>query len=178
MATTPRARLRLTPTATDAEFNSVFEQAGGRRPDETDADGGWTWKDLLSSLEDGEEAEVVQRPLEEVLSAEIGAMGIDPTALLPRSRIQDVTAALQARDGDQARQIVRRLAPAASRRLARKLFTDEALKRQVHGYLHRYQGLIEEAVERDPGGLLAETLLNSEAGRTYLLFDAAVGDLA
>jgi hypothetical protein len=177
-ATTPRARLRLTPTATDAEFNSVFEQAGGRRPDETDADGGWTWKDLLSSLEDGEEAEVVQRPLEEVLSAEIGAMGIDPTALLPRSRIQDVTAALQARDGDQARQIVRRLAPAASRRLARKLFTDEALKRQVHGYLHRYQGLIEEAVERDPGGQLAETLLNSEAGRTYLLFDAAVGDLA
>lgn len=113
-----------------------------------------------------------------MLSAEIGAMGIDPTALLPRSRIQDVTAALQARDGDQARQIVRRLAPAASRRLARKLFTDEALKRQVHGYLHRYQGLIEEAVERDPGGLLAETLLNSEAGRTYLLFDAAVGDLA
>lgn len=173
-----RPRLRLTPTATDAEFGAVFEQAAGRH-DEPAGDGGWTWKDLLSSLEESEGGEPAPQPsLEETLSAEIGAMGIDPTALLPRSRIQELAAALQERNPEHARQIVRKVAPAATRRLARKLFTDEGLKRQVLSYLHRYQGLVEDAAERDPDGFLIETLLSSEAGRTYLLFDAAAGDLA
>jgi len=173
-----RPRLRLTPTATDAEFGAVFEQAAGRHEEPT-GDGGWTWKDLLSSLEEPEGGEAAPQPsLEETLSAEIGAMGIDPTALLPRSRIQELAAALQERNPEHARQVVRKVAPAATRRLARKLFTDEGLKRQVLSYLHRYQGLIEDAAERDPDGFLIETLLSSEAGRTYLLFDAAAGDLA
>lgn len=173
-----RPRLRLTPTATDAEFSTVFEQAAGRHEDPNGD--GWTWKDLLSSLEEEPEAAAVSphAPLEEILAAEIGSMGIDPTALLPRSRIHELAATLQAGDRDGARQVVRKLAPAATRRLARKLFTDEVLKRQVLSYLHRYQGLLTDAVERDPEGFLLETLLSSEGGRTYLLFDAAAGDLA
>ena len=171
-----RPRLRLTPTATDAEFATVFEQAAGRHEDP--GGDGWTWKDLLSSLEEPEGVEVQHPPLEETLAAEIGAMGIDPTALLPRSRIHELAAALQARDLDGARTVVRKLAPAATRRLARKLFTDELLKRQVLNYLSRYHELLEDAAARDPEGFLIETLLSSEAGRTYLLFDAAAGDLS
>ena len=177
-----RPRLRLTPTATDAEFSHVFEQAGGRQ--EEPAADGWTWKDLLSSLEEHDEgaaeaeAEAAARPLEEILAAEIGAMGIDPTALLPRSRIHELAVALQVRDVDGARAVVRKLAPAATRRLTRKLFTDEPLKRQVMTYLARYNELLEDAAERDTEGFVVETLLSSEAGRTYLLFDAAAGDLA
>lgn len=174
-----RPRLRLTPTATDAEFTHVFEQAGGRQ--EEPASDGWTWKDLLSSLEEGDddaEAEAAARPLEEILAAEIGAMGIDPTALLPRSRVHELAVAVQAGDGDGARAVVRKLAPAATRRLTRKLFTDEPLKRQVLSYLARYHELLEDAAERDPRGVAVEALLGSEAGRTYLLFDAAAGDLA
>ncbi|MGH6998100.1 MAG: hypothetical protein ACREEO_07885, partial [Phenylobacterium sp.] len=72
----------------------------------------------------------------------------------------------------------RKLAPAATRRLARKLFTDDLLKRQVLSYLARYHELLEDAAERDAAGLVVEKLLSSEAGRTYLLFDAAAGDLA
>lgn len=171
-----RPRLRLTPTATDTEFATVFEQAAGRHEDP--AGDGWTWKDLLSSLEEPDEAEEVRHPpLEETLAAEIGAMGIDPTALLPRSRIHELAAALQVRDLDGTRAVVRKLAPAATRRLARKLFTDDLLKRQVLSYLARYHELLEDAAERDPEGFLVETLLSSEAGRTYLLFDAAAGDL-
>ena len=193
-----RPRLRLTPTATDVEFEHVFEQAGGRRLQDPEADGGWTWKDLLSSLDDPQSlpqaltqetasAEAgtgpnivpeVERTVEEVLTTEIGAMGIDSGVLLPRARIQELTAVLRQHDHDQARQIVRRVAPAATRRLARKLFADEGLKRNVVGYLGRYQALIEEAAVADPDGLLVETLLGSPAGRTYLLFEAAIGDVA
>jgi hypothetical protein len=171
-----RPRLRLTPTATDAEFSSVFDQAGGRQ--EEQAGDGWTWKDLLSSLEQNDDVEIPPPPLEETLAAEISAMGIDPTALLPRSRVHELAAILQVYDVDGARAVVRKLAPAATRRLTRKLFTDELLKRQVLNYLARYHELIEDAAERDPEGFLVETLLSSEAGRTYLLFDAAAGDLA
>lgn len=191
-STQVRPRLRLTPTASDSEFSAVFEEAGGRTPEVAEANEGWTWKDLLSSIDDAEQeapapvqaAEpepepepVPPAPLEEVLAAEIGAMGIDPTALLPRSKVHEVAVTLQARDVNGAREVVRRLAPAATRRLARRLFADDVLKRQVMTYLGRYSGLLEEAVERDGGGLLLESLLSSEAGRTYLLFDAAAGDL-
>ena len=173
-----RPRLRLTPTATDAEFSTVFEQAGGRN--EEPGGEGWTWKDLLSSIDESEgaEPEVLHAPLEETLAAEIGVMGIDPSALLPRSRIQEIAEILLARDADGARTMVRKLAPAATRRLARRLFTDEALKRQVVQYLSRYHDRLEDAVGRDRDGRLVEALLSSEAGRTYLLFDAAAGDLA
>jgi len=176
-----RPRLRLTPTATDAEFRTVFGQATGRAPEDPAADE-WTWKDLISSLEENEDAvaaqtERQQAPLEELLAAEITGMGIDPAALLPRTRIQELAAALQARDGEGAREVVRKLAPAATRRLTRKLLTDEPLKRQVVAYLGRYHELLDDAVTRDPAGFLVEALLNSEAGRTYLLFDAAAGDL-
>ncbi|MBB3893229.1 hypothetical protein GGQ61_003971 [Phenylobacterium haematophilum] len=176
-----RPRLRLTPTATDAEFSHVFEQAGGRH--EEPAADGWTWKDLLSSLEEHDdgaetEAEAASRPLEEILAGEIAAMGIDPTALLPRSRIHELAVAMQVRDVDGARAVVRKLAPAATRRLTRKLFTDEPLKRQVMTYLARYNELLEDAAERDAEGFVVESLLSSEPGRTYLLFDAAAGDLA
>jgi hypothetical protein len=171
-----RPRLRLTPTATDAEFSHVFEQAGGKAEDAGSGEG-WTWKDLLSSIDESDHAEG-NPPLEEALAAEIGAMGIDPAALLPRSRIHEIAAAIQTRDTEGAREVVRKLAPAASRRLARRLFTDEVLKRQVVTYLGRYHGLLQDAADRDHDGFLVETLLTSEAGRTYLLFDAAAGDLA
>ncbi|MET3528645.1 polar localization protein TipN [Phenylobacterium koreense] len=175
----PRARLRLTPTATDAEFRTVFGQATGRAEEPADE---WTWKDLISSLEETEgaaaaSAEQQQAPLEEILGAEIAGMGIDPAALLPRSRIAELASTLQARDGEGARGLVRKLAPAATRRLTRKLLTDETLKRHAVAYLGRYHELLDDAVTRDPAGFLVEALLNSEAGRTYLLFDAAAGDL-
>lgn len=173
-----RPRLRLTPTATDAEFSTVFGQAGGRG--EEQGGEGWTWKDLLSSIDDteGAEPELLHAPLEEALAAEIGAMGIDPSALLPRGRLHEIAVILHAQDADGARTVVRKLAPAATRRLARRLFTDDGLKRQVVQYLSRYHDLLQDAVERDRDGRMVEALLTSEAGRTYLLFDAAAGDLA
>jgi hypothetical protein len=172
-----RPRLRLTPTATDAEFSSVFEAAGGRPAEAVDGEEEgetWTWKDLLASL-DGVDSE--GQKLEETLTAELTRMGVDPAKLLPKGRIEEIAAALQTGDIDGARQVVKGLAPAATRRIGRRLFTDEGVKRQVDVYVRRYQTLVDDTVVRDPEGLLLGELLGGEAGRLYLLLDAAAGDL-
>lgn len=174
-----RRRLRLTPTATDEEFRSVFEQASARKqtgapPPEPDGEGGWSWRNLLAGIESSTPGDA---GLGEKLAAEITAMGIDPHALLPRGRIDEIAAALQTRDAAGAREVVKRLAPAAIRRLVRRLFSDATLKSNTERFLARYAGMIEEAAGQDREGFLLAALLSSDAGRAYLLLDAASGDL-
>ena len=174
-----RRRLRLTPTASDEEFRSVFEQASPRKqsstpPPEPDGEGGWSWRNLLSGIENSSPGDAA---LGEKLAAEITAMGIDPHALLPRGRIDEIAAALQTRDATGAREVVKRLAPAAIRRLVRRLFSDATLKSNTERFLKRYAGMIDEAAGQDREGFLLAALLSSDAGRAYLLLDAASGDL-
>ena len=174
-----RTRLKLTPTATDEEFRSVFESAGGRSPAAAPPaaeghEGPWSWRELLTSI-DGDESD--SESLGDRMAAEIAAMGIDPAALLPRSRIDEIAVAIQTRDGAGAREIVRRLAPAAIRRLVRRLFSDAAMRGQTDRFLSRFGGMLEEAAERDRAGLLVTTLLTTDGGRAWLLLDAAAGDL-
>ena len=177
---TDRRRLRLTPTATDEEFRSVFEQASTRKQaaqqpaSEPDGEGGWSWRNLLAGIENSTPGD---SGLGEKLAAEITAMGIDPHALLPRGRIDEIAAALQTRDAVGAREVVKRLAPAAIRRLVRRLFSDSTLKANTERFLTRYAGMIDEAAGQDREGFLLAALLSSDAGRAYLLLDAASGDL-
>ncbi len=174
-----RPRLRLTPTATDEEFSNLFETAGGPpqavEPPDDGADG-LTWKDLLAAID-----EPAPRPTDERrearLLSDIVDLGIDPSALLPRGRIEEIGAVVQTGDLEGARQVVRRLAPAATRRLTRRLFTDDALKAEAGDYLRRYRGMLDEAVARDQEGFMVATLLASDAGRVFLLLDAAAGDM-
>lgn len=173
-----RSRIRLTPTATDREFSEVFRAAGGQPPPEAEepdeAGEPWTWKDLLASL-DGEEGEGER--LQDQLAAEISAMGVDPEKLLPTPRIEEVAAALQTGDAEGAREVVRKLAPAASRRIARRLFTDDAVKRRAEIFVRRYKTLMADAAARDPQGFVLADLLGEPGGRIYLLLDAAAGDM-
>ncbi|MBU4434792.1 MAG: polar localization protein TipN [Alphaproteobacteria bacterium] len=173
-----RPRLRLTPTATDDEFRSVFDTAGGRAApagqDGPDAQG-WSWRSLLSGIENSSPGDA---GLGDKLAGEISAMGIDPHALLPRGRIDEIAAAIQTRDASGAREVVKRLAPAAIRRLVRRLFSDATLRANTERFLKRYAGMIEEAGGQDREGFLVAALLSSDAGRAYLLLDAATGDLA
>ncbi len=177
-----RPRLKLTPTATDEEFSAVFEAAGGPSPGgsagaaDSEAEGeAWTWKDLLASI-DGADAEGER--LQDILGAELVKMGVESAKLLPKARIDEIAAAVQTGDLDGAREVVKRLAPAATRRIARRLVTDGDIKRQVQVYVRRYQTLVDDAVVRDPEGFLMASLLGDEAGRLYLLLDAAAGDMA
>jgi hypothetical protein len=173
-----RPRLKLTPTATDEEFSAVFEAAGGP-PGAAAADGegegeAWTWKDLLASI-DGADDEGER--LQDILGAELTNMGVESAKLLPKARIDEIAAAVQTGDLDGAREVVKRLAPAATRRIARRLVTDNDIKRQVQVYVRRYQTLVDDAVVRDPEGFLMASLLGDEPGRLYLLLDAAAGDM-
>ena len=169
-----RPRLKLTPTATDEEFSAVFEAAGGPPVDGEDPlEGEWTWKDLLASI-DGADADGER--LQDQLGAELAKMGVEPGKRLPKARIDEIAAAVQTGDLEGAREVVKRLAPAAVRRIGRRLSTDDGVKRQVQVYVRRYQTLVDDAVVRDPEGFLMANLLGDEAGRLYLLLDAAAGD--
>jgi hypothetical protein len=179
-----RPRLKLTPTATDAEFSAVFEAAGGPpkvaesdadAEPETEASEEWTWKDLLASI-DG--AEAAGERLQDQLAAELDQMGVEPAKLLPKARIDEIAAAVQTGDADGARQVVKRLAPAATRRISRRLAADGGVRRQALTYVRRYQTLIRDAVVRDPEGFLMASMLGEDGGRLYLLLDAAAEDLA
>jgi hypothetical protein len=185
-----RPRLKLTPTATDEAFSAVFEAPPAPKPaqpgpaastadadeaDEEEAGETWTWKDLLASLS-GEEAQAETEAEEAQLAAELGRMGVEPEKLVPDSRIDQVASALQAGDIDGARQVVKRLAGAASRRIVRRLFTDEALRNRAADFVRRYQAVLDDAAVRDPQGDLMASLLGCEAGRVYLLLDQALGD--
>ena len=178
-----RNRIRLTPTATDKEFTAVFEAAGGTSvsseagedPDDEAASDGeeWTWKDLLASLDgsgassDGPENQLV---------AELAHMGVDPEALLPKGRVVEIAAALQTGDLTGSREVVCKLAPAATRRIARRLFTDDDVKQRAEVFVHRYRTLVSETISRDPTGMLLAKRLDEPGGRLFLLLDAAAGD--
>ncbi|HEY8572536.1 polar localization protein TipN [Phenylobacterium sp.] len=171
-----RPRLKLTPTATDEEFSQVFEAAGGPPPAAAAKDNeGWGWKDLLASI-DGGEADPAA--LEKKLTAELGEMGVDPAKLLLKARVDEVAAAVQTGDMEGARKVVRRLAPAATRRISRRLAGDDDLRRRVEGYLSAYQPLVQDAAVKDPEGFAMAELLASPGGRLFLLIDAAAGDMA
>jgi hypothetical protein len=174
VAETDRPRLRLTPTSTDEEFASIFEPGGGKPTDEADADG-WSWKDLLSSIDEAENADPAK--VEQTLLREVAEMGIDPAVLFPGDKLDEVATALRSRDVEEARQVVRTMAPAANRRVARRLYTDEKLKRQALLFIGRYRDLVVEAAADGQGRGELSALLTSEAGRVYLLLEAAAGDL-
>jgi hypothetical protein len=193
-----RARLRLTPTASDDEFKAVFDAAGGQVPAAEEP--GWTWKELLTTLDaegepgaDGASAEpaaptaapaaappapaapVDEARLGEALYQEIETMGIDPLALLTKGRIEEIAAAMQTGDAGGAREVVRTLAPAAIRRIARRMLADAVFRGRAQALNGRYAELVAQAARRDPQNVQAAALLATNPGRAYLLLDAAAG---
>ena len=134
----------------------------------------WTWKDLLSSID---APPVDDEVLADRLISEIEALGLDAPALLPLARIDELAAVMQAGDVAGARDVVRSLAPSAVRRLSRRVLTDKVLRAHADRYLERYEHLLADSAKRDRDGFVTATLLGSDPGRAFLLFNAAVGEL-
>lgn len=171
-----RGRLRLEPTDEPAQ-----------RPVAPTPAPGLDWADLVN---DG----AGQQPVEPMdldqpimpsdadamsdrITAAIRRMGVDPNALLPRSRVEEAADAFANRDPDRARQIVRRVAPAAVRSVSRRVMSDPDLKSDSERYVRAYsQKLVSAARSGDASSVLAA--LATDAGRAFMLLDAAVGDLA
>ena len=109
--------------------------------------------------------------------AAIRRMGVDPNALLPRSRVEEAARAVSEGDADAARQIVRRVAPAAVRSVSRRVLTDPSLRADAEAYVRAFgRDLAGRARAADGPGVLAS--LTSDGGRAFMLLDAAIGDMA
>jgi hypothetical protein len=164
-----RGKLRLTRHTNEAEVRNLFDTPAPRGDSE-----GWTWRDLLGGIEAGKGAAPADDDgLTLRMLDEIKGLGVDPKALLPRSRVDEAVQAWMSGDGAGARQVVRRVAPAAVRRISRRILTDKPLRAQAERYVARYVALIGEAGGAGP----ISDLLTAEAGRTFLLIDAATGDV-
>jgi hypothetical protein len=115
--------------------------------------------------------------LAERITAAIRRMGVDPNALLPRSRVEEAAAALAERDPDRARQIVRRVAPAAVRSVSRRVMSDPDLRADAERYVRGFAvRAADQARAGDGSAVLA--ILATDQGRAFMLLDAAIGDLA
>jgi hypothetical protein len=158
------ARAPAAPPATQRQASSPPPPSAGE----------WTWKDLLSSID---EPPMDDEVLAERLITEIENLGLDAPSLLPMHRIDEIATVLKAGDVDGARDVVRNLAPSAVRRLSRRVLTDKVLHAHADRYLQRYETLLAESAKRDRDGLVTAALLGSDPGRAFLLFNAAVGEL-
>lgn len=148
------------------------------------ADEGLGWNDLVDGAADEVPLDldtpampaVDLGALSDRITASIRRMGVDPNALLPRARVEEAADAFAARDPDRARQIVRRVAPAAVRSVSRRVLADGELKIEVETYVRAVaQTLAEHARAGDSGAI--QNRLASDGGRAFMLLDAAVGDL-
>ena len=71
---------------------------------------------------------------------------------------------------------MRRVAPAAVRSVSRRVLSDSDLRADAERYVRAFgQGLAERARAGD--GTAVHDRLGSDAGRTFMLLDAAVGDM-
>jgi hypothetical protein len=90
--------------------------------------------------------------------------------------VEEAAEAFAGRDPDRARQIVRRVAPAAVRSVSRRVMSDPELKSDAERYVRAYAQMLAGAARSgDAPGVLSS--LATDAGRAFMLLDAAVGDL-
>nr|WP_314434454.1 tipN [uncultured Brevundimonas sp.] len=168
-STALRGRLRLEPS----------------EPVRAPVTGRLDWNDLVSPDEPSEPPLDLDTPplpraeaaaLADRVTAAIRRMGVDPNALLPRSRVEEAARAISKGDADAARHIVRRVAPAAVRSVSRRVMNDPELRADAEHYVRSF-GKELSSIARAGDGAGVQTRLASDGGRAFMLLDAAVGDL-
>lgn len=167
-STSARNRLRLEPTNSAPPADS----------------GSMDWSDLVGSDRSPEPLDLdtpAMPPhqaieLTERVTQSIRRLGVDPNALLPRARVDEAADALALHAPDKARQIVRRVAPAAVRSVSRRVLSDPAMRADADLYVRAMAlELRDLANSRDAAAV--QTRLATDGGRAFLLLDAAIGDL-
>ena len=194
-----RARLLpLSVPASEIRPSAVPATPRENRPARAVQDG-WSWRELLGGMESRDKpaaspvaaqpqtpmsenlAEPPQDPefdsLDELMIADVSAMGVDAASLLGRARIEDVIGAIMAEDNEGARLVVRRVAPAAIRRLGRRLLSDPHIRQQANDFATYYDQQINMALLGKDVVKGLNEVLGSDSGRAYLLLDAALSDL-
>ena len=202
----PAARLRLTPLGAETRPSPGPAQRQPQSGSRAGESNGWSWRDLLNGMDGTGEARPQQRdPLEipfdaprqnsgqaqvpqppqdadfdnldDVMVAEVSAMGVDAAALLSRARIDEMIGSIMAENNEGARNLVRRVAPAAIRRLSRRLAADPVLRQQANEFATAYDQQINIALMSKDAARGLQEVLSNDHGRAYLLVDAAISDL-
>jgi hypothetical protein len=184
----PRASRATPPASPPAEERRFGLRSRLRlEPAETppaSSDKGLDWSDLIDGddkeapleLDTPSPSPAETEALSERVAAAIRRMGVDPNALLPRSRVEEAARAISKGDPDAARQIVRRVAPAAVRSVSRRVLSDAELRADAERYVRNFAAML-SASARAGDGAAVQTSLASDGGRAFMLLDAAVGDL-
>jgi hypothetical protein len=168
-----RGRLRLEPAG---------DEAPAAQPAQDETMG---WNDLIEGRDRDETpldlspqmtAPMDAAALADRVTAAIRRMGVDPNALLPRARIEEAARALAIQEPDRARQIVRRVAPAAVRSVSRRILADAELRADADAYVRAFAlEMQNQARQGDAHDVQAR--LATDEGRAFMLLDAAIGDL-
>lgn len=161
-APTPAVAVAPAPPITPVNLGSSSEKSDQ-----------WTWKDLLTSLE---EDFVEDEQLGPILAQEIHDMKIDTQSLLPRASVEEIASSINSGDYDAALDKVTALAQNSIRRLAKRLQSDRGLMTKAERFVEMQSNMIVDAASRDREGFLMPTLLSNEQGRAYLLYAAALAD--
>ena len=170
-----RGRLRLGPTETPPPTRP--SASPDARLDWSDlVEGPDDIADLRNPLPPSVEPDADEEALTARIMAAIRRMGVDPNALLPRSRVEEAAGAFAVREPDRARQIVRRVAPAAVRSVSRRVMSDPELRTDSEQYVRILAERMMREGRGDPARVMS--VLATDAGRAFMLLDAAVGDLA
>lgn len=171
-AETSRQRLRLTPTEGDAQVSTVFGRTS--QPASLPKDDQVSWKDLLTAIDD---KPMDDDQLADLMVQEGRGMQLDTPNVLPRPRIDEIAASINAGDLKGARNRVKRMAGPAVEQLARRLASNPTLTNKVRRFVSRQTAVLAGAASRDRDGFLTATLLANEQGRMFLLMDAALSEL-
>lgn len=192
----PRTRPKVRP---DAAQDGGYDNSWRNQPDpleeapprpaprsETPATGEWTWRDLLSSVDQqheparGQRADAVQRLQHQISEPRNGAgsslpiaetvsrAGLTLAEVFSPSALERI--AQRSRSGTQARRrAVHDAAPDATQRLADFLATDARANQEAMQFLRNDGARIAELMGRGRAAMTAE------ATRIFLLLDAAAG---
>jgi len=166
-----RGRLRLEPTE-----DATTAPARDEPLDWSDLAEGDPAHEAPLELDAPVAAPVDAGALADRITAAIRRMGVDPNALLPRARIEEAARALALQEPDRARQIVRRVAPAAVRSVSRRILADAELRADADAYVRAFgREMQDHARQGDAHDVQAR--LATDEGRAFMLLDAAIGDL-
>ncbi len=193
-------RLRLTPLPAETRPAPApqpqRQSAQGTRANESN---GWSWRDLLNGMDnngtpprdpldipsDSGARTAPQTPsdadfnddLDDVMVGEVSAMGVDAASLLSRTRIDEMITSIMAENNEGARNLVRRIAPAAVRRLNRRLMADPVLRQHASEFVNAYDQQVNLALMSKDASRGLQEVLSNDKGRAYLLIDAAIADI-
>jgi hypothetical protein len=168
-----RQRIKLTAVPADVTPAPMAPATPVSTTPAAQEQGEWSWKSLLTSVGGDAPAIASGGP---ILFRDIVDMGIDPAALLSRRRVEEIAVAVQTGDAAGGREVVRNLAPAAVRRLTRRLIADAEFLQRARDYVHAFWTIMEQARQHDRRGFEATALLASDEGRAFLLLDAAAAE--